>query len=179
MIHLPRLGVSIKSSLSISDMQYRAGTSLLNNDLLDYDFHILPLRPIRWPNVWLGLRFMWLYFCMTRFLPQSNFDSSVTIQSFNKYINMHLSGRQLHVLTSSISVLTLETTQDLVSMNHQCVSSIPCLAPGNSYHDVTKSKPFLGHYMFTWSCQWLALILEFKECHHCKKPKVYLHYSHR
>ena len=66
---------------------------------------------------------------MTRFLPQSNFDSSVTIQSFNKYINMHLSGRQLHVLTSSISVLTLETTQDLVSMNHQCVSSIPCLAP--------------------------------------------------
>ena len=45
MIHLPRLGVSIKRSLSISDMQYRAGTSLLNNDLLDYDFHILPLRP--------------------------------------------------------------------------------------------------------------------------------------
>ena len=38
MIHLPRLGVWIKRSLSISDMQYRAGTSLLNNDLLDYDF---------------------------------------------------------------------------------------------------------------------------------------------
>ena len=31
--------------------------------------------------------------------------------------------------TSFISVLTLETTQDLVSMNLQCVSSIPCLAP--------------------------------------------------
>ena len=51
MIHLPRLGVSIKRSLSISDMQYRAGTSLLNNDLLDYDFTILPLCPIRQPNV--------------------------------------------------------------------------------------------------------------------------------
>ena len=45
MIHLPRLGMSIKRSLSIYDMQYRAGTSLLNNDLLDYDFHILPLAP--------------------------------------------------------------------------------------------------------------------------------------
>ena len=32
MIHVPRLDVSIKRSLSISDMQYRAGTSLLNND---------------------------------------------------------------------------------------------------------------------------------------------------
>ena len=58
MIHLPELGVSIKRSLSISDMQYRAGTSLLNNDLLDYDFTILPLSPIRRPNVRLGLRFM-------------------------------------------------------------------------------------------------------------------------
>ena len=38
MIHLPQFGVSIKRSLS--DMQYRAGTSLLNNDLLDYYFTI-------------------------------------------------------------------------------------------------------------------------------------------
>ena len=45
MIHLPWLGVSIKRSLSISDMQYRAGTSLLNNDLLDYNFTYTSFMP--------------------------------------------------------------------------------------------------------------------------------------
>ena len=62
MIHLPRLGMSIKRSLSISDMQNRAGTSLLNND---YSItQIINLRIIKKSD---SLVYLWFYY--TSFMP--------------------------------------------------------------------------------------------------------------
>ena len=53
MIHLPQLGVSIKRSLSIFDMQYKAGTSLLNNDYLITQ--IIKLTIIKKSDSWVYL----------------------------------------------------------------------------------------------------------------------------